>query len=280
MTIFFSTYDAAICDTSKPCASKSKSLTKVIFILAFLWILALLMPAISSPRGAEKSMRCRSNIKQILIALHHYKDTYGKFPPAYTVDTTGKPIHSWRVLILPYLNEQSLYDEIKLDEPWDSEYNKQFHDREVSVFTCPECNVTNELLIGTTSMLNLERQDTNQFRLDFSKQKYQCGYSFIVGTKIESNNNETCSSEVSHWPNPVILVERSLPINWMDPTQEILYSKAKNGVNRDIYGVGSGHKGGCNIGLADGSVLFMKNTNNQKEVERLEKVLQGVSEAD
>ncbi|HVJ83723.1 MAG TPA: DUF1559 domain-containing protein [Planctomycetia bacterium] len=81
--------------------------------------------AFLAARAGEVGARRESNdLKQIGLALHNYHDAHGKFPSDIT-DKDGKAILSWRVEILPYLEEQSLYNEIKRDEPWDSEHNQK-----------------------------------------------------------------------------------------------------------------------------------------------------------
>ena len=56
--------------------------------------------------------------------MHVHHDAKQSFPPAYTADKDGKPLLSWRVLILPYVEQNELYKQFHLDEPWDSEHNK------------------------------------------------------------------------------------------------------------------------------------------------------------
>ena len=58
------------------------------------------------------------------LGLLSYKYAHGCFPPAIVRDADGKPLYSWRVLILPYIDEQALYDEFHKDEPWDSPHNR------------------------------------------------------------------------------------------------------------------------------------------------------------
>lgn len=65
-----------------------------------------------------------NNLKQILIGMHNYHDVNGHFPNDIT-DKDGKPLLSWRVAILPYLEHEALYKQFKLNEPWDSENNKK-----------------------------------------------------------------------------------------------------------------------------------------------------------
>ncbi len=69
--------------------------------------------------------QCTNNLQQIGLAMHNYHDRHKTFPPAYTVDKAGKPLLSWRVLILPYLDQEALYKEFHLDDPWDSVHNRR-----------------------------------------------------------------------------------------------------------------------------------------------------------
>ncbi len=62
-------------------------------------------------------------LRTIALGLLKYEEKHGTFPPAYSVDAKGKPLHSWRVLILPYIEQRNLYNEFRMDEPWDSEHN-------------------------------------------------------------------------------------------------------------------------------------------------------------
>jgi len=103
-------------------------------VLCLACIIGGLLPAFYTAREAARRMTCSSMLKQITLAFHNYHDAHHSFPPAYTVDANCKPLHSWRVLILPYLEKNDLYSKIRLYEPWDSEYNSQFHDQNEPVF--------------------------------------------------------------------------------------------------------------------------------------------------
>lgn len=114
---------------------------------AILWILggvsalallvAFLMPATQQARPAAKRSTCKNNLKQIGLALHNYHETYGCFPPVYIADGEGKPMHSWRVLLLPYLDQLPLYEQYRFDEPWDGPNNRNLWDRIPAVYRCP-----------------------------------------------------------------------------------------------------------------------------------------------
>lgn len=89
------------------------------------------------PQTAAARSRSANNLKQIGLALHNYHDTYGVLPAAAIVDKKGKPLLSWRVAILPFIEQDNLYKQFKLDEPWDSEHNKALAETVVKVFQLP-----------------------------------------------------------------------------------------------------------------------------------------------
>lgn len=97
-------------------------------------------PAVAKPADkppiadAKQRVRSTNALKQILLAFHNYLDAVGHFPTDI-LDKDGKPILSWRVAILPYLEEAPLYTKFKLDEPWDSEHNKAAAQAEVKVYS-------------------------------------------------------------------------------------------------------------------------------------------------
>jgi hypothetical protein len=86
---------------------------------------------------ADVTIACRGNLARIALALHAYHEANGSFPPAFVADETGRPMHSWRVLILPYLNEHRLYNSYRFDEPWDGPHNRRLERRIPKVYQCP-----------------------------------------------------------------------------------------------------------------------------------------------
>lgn len=89
----------------------------------------LLLPAVQSARNAAQRMQSSNNIKQILLSIHNYESTYKRFPARTINSKDGKPLLSWRVSLLPYVEEAGLYQEFHLDEPWDSPHNIKLLDR-------------------------------------------------------------------------------------------------------------------------------------------------------
>ncbi len=111
---------------------------KLLAVCIILYALAgLLLSGLVDPGVAERSL-CQNNLKSIAIALHEYHDTHGCLPPAYVADEQGRPMHSWRVLILPFLEHPGTYAQYNFNEPWDGPSNRPLLSMEVpSVFQCP-----------------------------------------------------------------------------------------------------------------------------------------------
>ena len=100
--------------------------------------IALLLPAVQSARGAARRVESSNNLKQIALAFHNYTDTYRSFPPRYSTDKDGKPLLSWRVYLLPFIEQNQLFEQFKLDEPWDSEHNKKLIAQMPRVYATPK----------------------------------------------------------------------------------------------------------------------------------------------
>jgi len=99
--------------------------------------LGLLMPAVQAARSAGQRSSASNNLKQIGVAMHNYHDTYSSFPAPAIADANGKPLLSWRVAILPFVEQGALYRQFKLDEPWDSETNRALIAKMPSVYLRP-----------------------------------------------------------------------------------------------------------------------------------------------
>jgi Protein of unknown function (DUF1559) len=94
---------------------------------------------------ASQRTQSQNNLKQIGLAMHNYHDTFGKLPAAAICDKNGKPLLSWRVAILPYIEQDNLYKQFKLDEPWDSEHNKKLAMVTVPIYALPGDKVKRDM---------------------------------------------------------------------------------------------------------------------------------------
>ena len=219
----------------------------------------LLLPSGGAAREAASRTQCVRHVKHMALAMLMYERDHGTLPPAYTVDAGGNPLHSWRVLLLPYLGQQALYDAIRLDEPWDSEHNRQFHGEEVPFYRCPS---------------------------DAVAQPGQTTYSVVVGPDMpfEAGEGKRLGDFGSHSDDMILLVERARPVCWMDPAQEVPQSAAEQGIHRHgshsapapSDGIASHHPGGALFGLRNGAAEFLSQTT---DLELFNQMLRGTHES-
>lgn len=116
-------------------------------------LVALLLPATRSAREPARRNTCMNNLKQIGLALLNYEAVYHALPPAYTVDTDGKPLHSWRTLILPFIERRDLYEKIDLSKPWDDPANRAAFETPIHVYRCPsaDCPATHTTYLAVVA---------------------------------------------------------------------------------------------------------------------------------
>lgn len=88
------------------------------FVLLLFW---LCVPPLFETRF--ESGGTLNNLKQIGLTLQNYHEFYDQYPPSFSTDKNGKPLLSWRVLILPQLEQENVYKQFRLDEAWDSPHN-------------------------------------------------------------------------------------------------------------------------------------------------------------
>ena len=90
-------------------------------------IVEMLQDAVGVAQSGARGAQSQNNLKQIGLAVFNYSDTYDQYPngesPNVQYDDNGKPLLSWRVHILPFIEEDALYRRFKLDEPWNSPHN-------------------------------------------------------------------------------------------------------------------------------------------------------------
>ena len=191
---------------------------------------------------------CSNRLRLLAAALHNYHDSHDAFLlPLYTVDENGKPLHSWRVLLLPYIEQHALYNQIRLDEPWDSPHNSQFHQVLISTYVCPDNPNVAGRLNCTYSAISGDVAGRN-------------AVAFIPATEPGRLVGNSFAAIRDGLSNTVDIVEVRQPFNWMDPTADMDLETFAKGINKPDGRAGSFHERGINIGLFDGSVQFIMET--------------------
>jgi hypothetical protein len=187
---------------------------------------------------------CVTNVKKIVLAIHAYHDTFMQFPPAYFADRTGKPIHSWRVMILPFLGEKRLYDQYRFDEPWDGPHNRELASQMPAVFRCPADRGD----AANTSYLVVTGEGT-VFRGTWS-----CRLADIMDGTM----------------NTILFVETTdSHVNWMEP-RDLTYDQALAGINpRPGPGISSRHGNFAAVATVDGSIWLLPDTASRDTLRKL-----------
>ncbi len=87
-------------------------------------------------KRAARQSRCIGHATRILVSLGQYQDKYGHLPPAVVFDKAGKPMHSWRVLLLEFI-DSDLFKAYDFEEPWNGPNNKKFSVGMPECYSCP-----------------------------------------------------------------------------------------------------------------------------------------------
>jgi hypothetical protein len=196
-------------------------------------LIALLLPAVQAAREAARRAQCVNNLKQIGLAMHNYVSTYDSFPAQAITDKAGKPLLSWRVAILPFLEQKPLYDQFHLDEPWDSPHNKELIKLMPATYACP-------------SRIAAAQTGTTTYRVFTGP-----------GAMFDPKAPTKLADVTDGLSNTLLVVESTDAVTWTKPDDLPFDPKADPRENR-LFGAGSMHPGGFNALMGDGAVRFIK----------------------
>lgn len=193
-------------------------------------------------KPARHVTMCKSHLKQLRLALYNYHDLHQMFPPACTLGSDGKPWHSWRVLILPQLGEQELFDAYRFDEPWNGPHNAQLAPRMPEVFGFP--GESEAKFLGVTGQYT--------------------AWPNHLSSRIREFVNGTSSS--------ILLVESAdSDVNWLEPRDIPLGEAMKRRKAADAPRL-AGRYEETAIGLADGETRSLKDSIDERTLSILLRV--------
>jgi prepilin-type processing-associated H-X9-DG protein len=205
----------------------------VLGVIGCLFTASFFLPAVRSAREAARRAQCTNNLKQIGLALHNYHEANGSLPPAAIIGKNGRPLLSWRVAILPYLESSPLYSKFHLDEPWDSPHNLSLLDPMPLVYACPSDLTRKPGMTGYEAVIG----PATAFTADFKPLRFQDFTDGLESTVLVGESRRSVA-----WTKPEDLaLDMSLPLTALG---------SQHGY----------HNNGFNVLFADGSVRFLKNT--------------------
>ncbi len=186
--------------------------------------MAIIMPALAKAREAARRAESMNHLKQIGLAMHVYLDAHGHFPPPVLLGPDGKTQHSWRVALLPYLEQDSLYKQYNQNEPWDSPNNQR-------------------VLVQMPALYRTQQD---------SRSEPYASYYVLTGPETMFNGTEGAKIHelLDGTSNTVMVVEAKRDIPWTKP-EDIPVSKG------NLPQLGGFTPDGFNAGFADGSVRFI-----------------------
>jgi len=239
-----------------PASSASSSTSKIIIIIlsvlcVFFMVCAgglalLLLPALQSGREAARQTMCSNHLKMIGLAMHNYHDTYRTFPAAVITDEEGRPMRSWRVALLPFMDQRSLYEQYDFNEPWDSPKNRGLLEFFPSEYCCPSDEVSGP-------------QETS--------------YVMIVGEGTTGGipNQGVRTRDIEDGSSRTILAIEvgGSGIPWMEPRDMTVEEAVAYITNPSASKFTHSHRGGVNVVMADGSAEFLPESIDPETVRRL-----------
>ncbi|WP_153556026.1 DUF1559 family PulG-like putative transporter [Roseimaritima sediminicola] len=103
-------------------------------------LIGVLLPAVQAARTAARRVVVANDLKNLALAMHNHHDAYARLPSPITAED-GTPLLSWRVKILPFIEQHALYEQFHLDEPWDSEHNLALLEQMPDIYAHPRLNL-------------------------------------------------------------------------------------------------------------------------------------------
>jgi prepilin-type processing-associated H-X9-DG protein len=208
-------------------------------------VVKVLFPAVRSIRQTDHQAQCLANLQQIAMAVYDYRQRYDTFPPPVITDEDGRAMHSWRVLILPFLDQQELYDRYDFGQSWDSPDNRELIEMIPKVYRCPA---------------------------DPSGRGSQTSYLMIVGPgTFPSVTGPTRLDEFPDGGNLTLMLVETVNsgIDWTEP-RDLNAEEMSFEVNDPAGGaIGSRHPGGAHVALCDGTVRFLSDWTSPEQVQAM-----------
>jgi uncharacterized protein (TIGR03067 family) len=183
---------------------------------------------------AALKLTSSNNLKQLALAMHNYHDTHRHLPTSAIYSKDGKPLLSWRVAVLPFVEQVELYKEFKLDEPWDSPHNKKLLEKMPKLY---------EPVRGKT------------------KQPYATYYQVFTGpgTAFEGDKKLQFGNDFPDGlSNTVMIVEAGEAVPWTKP-QDLPYDPQK-----DLPKLGGLFPDGFYVAMCDGGVYWARRGFDQR----------------
>jgi len=160
------------------------TLIELLVVIAIIGVLvALLLPAVQMAREAARRTQCTNNLKQFGLAFHNHMDAFGTFPPGADNQASSK-LQGWAMRVIPFLEQQALYNAINLDLSWSNAANLTVTQTSVGVFLCPSDPNTGTQQNPGTSFRVKGNYCVNYGQGDFNQGAYGATGDGVTGSNL------------------------------------------------------------------------------------------------
>lgn len=219
--------------------------------------LATFVPAMIEARKAALRMESMNNLKHLVLAMHLYHDKHKHFPSAVVMGPDGKTPHSWRVALLPFLDQQKLYKEYRLNEPWDSEHNKKILAKMPAVFKYPGDKRPGYLtsyvaVVGPNTVFGKSTRPAGGAGIEMSTEPFSPGgLSGGSGVKSKPVAGIRMREITDGTSNTIAIVEARREIPWTKP-EDISFD------GKTVPKLGGFLPKGLSVGMCDGAARYFQ----------------------
>jgi len=126
---------------TSPTKRQAFTLVELLVVIAIIGMLvAILLPAVQGARGAARRSQCQNNLKQLGIAITSHEAALGAYPPGVTSKSEDlrDGLYSGFVNLLPYVEQQTIYDRMDLKADWKTGFNLDMSRQSIPGYLCPE----------------------------------------------------------------------------------------------------------------------------------------------
>ncbi|MGV3483273.1 MAG: DUF1559 domain-containing protein [Planctomycetaceae bacterium] len=119
--------------------SRAFTLVELLVVIAIIGVMVgLLLPAVQAARESARRMTCSNHERQLGLALHNYHAAYDRLPSGWIADASNnEPGWSWGAAILPFMEQQALYEKIHFSVPIEDGIHQEVREQAIATFICP-----------------------------------------------------------------------------------------------------------------------------------------------
>lgn len=166
-------------------------------------------------RGQAAQSVCNAHLYKMVFAMYLYHAQHGRLPPPYIADKAGRPMRSWRVLLLPYLGYDELYSQYNFEEPWNGPNNSKLKNKMPDICRCPNVSEANS-------------SQTNYFVVAGASTAFPANQSVAI-EKFAGGTDGQLTLTDDPTTTALVIESATRTTNWLEPNDIVLEEVLENG---------------------------------------------------